>query len=64
MGFTIKSRQVLLPVLVLLFGLPAAALAAPVVVMEKGNLGIIRGIVRDEGGSPIADATVAIFRAA
>ncbi len=30
---------------------------------EKGNnLGIIKGIVRDQGGSPIADATVAIFR--
>ena len=63
MGFTIKSRQFLLPVLVLLFGLPAAVWGAPVVVIEKGNLGIIKGVVRDEGGSPIADATVAIFRA-
>ncbi len=29
---------------------------------NANNLGIIKGIVRDEGGSPIADATVAIFR--
>ena len=38
--------------------------AAPVnVILEnKGDLGIIRGMVRDEGGNPIADATVAIFR--
>lgn len=28
----------------------------------KGGFGTIKGIVRDEGGSPIADATVAIFR--
>lgn len=28
-----------------------------------GNLGTIKGMVRDDGGSPIADATVAIFRA-
>ena len=29
---------------------------------KNSNLGIIRGIVRDEGGSPIAEASVAIFR--
>src|SRR6185503_4329569 len=28
-----------------------------------GNLGTIKGMVRDDGGSPIADATVAIFKA-
>ena len=28
----------------------------------KGGLGTIKGMVRDNGGSPIADATVAIFR--
>jgi hypothetical protein len=33
-----------------------------VIIETKGNLGIIRGIVRDQSGSPIADATVAIFR--
>ena len=48
----------------------AAAFAAPInrpaldVGMEQGSgVGIIRGVVRDEGGSPIAEATVAIFRA-
>ncbi|MBX3266638.1 MAG: TonB-dependent receptor [Acidobacteria bacterium] len=31
-------------------------------VAGKSNLGLIRGIVRDEAGKPIADAVVAIFR--
>lgn len=35
-------------------GAPAAAAAS--------NLGVIKGIVRDQAGGPIADATVAIFR--
>lgn len=35
---------------------------AEVVIESKGNLGVIKGVVRDEGGTPIADATVAIFR--
>ena len=31
---------------------------------ESGsNLGVIKGVVRDDGGNPIADATVAIFKA-
>ena len=29
---------------------------------SRGNLGVIKGIVRDDGGTPIADATVAIFK--
>ncbi len=39
--------------------------AAPVVPVENrvGALGVITGYVRDEGGNPIADATVAIFKA-
>ncbi|HEX3101281.1 MAG TPA: carboxypeptidase-like regulatory domain-containing protein [Pyrinomonadaceae bacterium] len=46
----------------------AAIAAAPTVnasitVQPSGNLGVIRGVVRDEGGSPIGDAIVAIFRA-
>jgi hypothetical protein len=44
-----------------LFAAPAAR--ADVVVENNSGLGIIRGIVRDEAGGPIADATVAIFRA-
>ena len=35
---------------------------AVVVVENKGILGIIKGSVRDEGGNPIADAYVSIFR--
>lgn len=31
-------------------------------VQQKGGLGIIKGVVRDESGKPIADAIVAIFR--
>ena len=40
-----------------------APLAKAEIVIEKaGNLGVIKGIVRDEAGGPIADASVAIFR--
>ena len=35
---------------------------ANITIAKNSNLGVIRGIVRDDGGSPIADATVAIFR--
>lgn len=35
---------------------------AKVVVVNNGNLGVIKGMVRDEGGSPIEDAYVSIFR--
>lgn len=46
----------------------AAFAAAPtansnVVLNNNSPLGIIKGIIRDDGGSPIAEATVAIFRA-
>lgn len=34
----------------------------PPPVISNSNLGIIKGIVRDQAGGPIADATVAIFR--
>ncbi len=40
----------------------APAFHANITIERSGNLGIIRGIVRDEGGTPISDATVAIFR--
>jgi hypothetical protein len=35
----------------------------PATASSGGNLGVIKGMVRDDGGNPIADATVAIFRA-
>lgn len=37
--------------------------SAAVVTSNYSNLGIITGFVRDEGGKPIADATVAVFKA-
>jgi hypothetical protein len=41
---------------------PVCASAATVTVTaESSGLGVIKGIVRDDGGSPIADASVAIF---
>ena len=39
-----------------------AANASAVIVENNSGLGIIKGIVRDDVGSPISDATVAIFR--
>lgn len=35
---------------------------AKVIVEKNSNLGVIKGIVRDEGGSPISNAYVSIFR--
>ncbi len=65
MGFTrpiliVKSLIVMLTVSALGFaaGPPTASTT-----VQSGNLGIIKGVVRDGGGSPIADATVAIFKA-
>lgn len=45
-------------------GLYAAETQAKTVIIEKQSAlsGVIKGIVRDEAGSPIAEATVAIFR--
>lgn len=41
----------------------AAETQAEVVVEKSASFGIIKGIVRDEQGAPIADAAVAVFRA-
>jgi hypothetical protein len=40
----------------------APSVNANITIEKNGTLGVIKGIVRDEGGSPISDATVAIFR--
>ena len=40
----------------------ASEAQAKVVVEKKGSLGVIKGVVRDETGNPIANAFVAIFR--
>jgi len=68
MGFTISNSRIISPFLSVLAFACAAFAAAPVpnariVIEQKGTLGVIRGVVRDEGGGPISDATVAIFRA-
>ncbi len=67
MGFKINKRQFIRPAFLSLLMLLAAAVSAPfvnagVVIEKKGDLGIIRGIVKDDSGSPISEATVAIFR--
>jgi hypothetical protein len=41
----------------------APEIKAETAVEKKSELGVIKGVVRDEGGKPIADAFVAIFRA-
>ena len=42
--------------------MPSHASIVTVTAEKNSNLGIIKGVVRDQGGSPISDATVAIFR--
>lgn len=67
MTFFTKLKNFLTPILVLSVTL-SAAYAAPFAGPEldstemAGGLGVIKGMVRDHGGSPIADATVAIFK--
>ena len=65
--FHLPTRSFLNSILILLTAFfPAFIFAsethANVVVQKSGSLGIIKGVVRSEAGSPIADATVAIFR--
>ncbi len=57
------TRRALL-VIAVVFAVSVAALEtqAKVVIVEKTNLGIIKGVVRDEAGNAISDATVSIFR--
>lgn len=67
MSFFKRSNNFLTPVLVLLAVLSTVFATAPIalaepIVEKTSSLGIIKGMVRDNGGSPIADATVAIFR--
>ena len=68
MGFSIKGKGIFPILFILLLPITAVIAAAPaantsMVTVKAGTLGTIRGIVRDDGGSPIAEATVAIFRA-
>lgn len=67
MGFSSTKRNLLKHLLLFLAAFSSNVLVASqahaTTIAERTNLGIIRGVVRDNGGSPIADATVAIFRA-
>ena len=68
MTFFTKLKSFLTAILVLSVTLSAAyaaPLAGPTLDSAEmgGGLGVIKGMVRDDGGSPIVDATVAIFRA-
>ena len=67
MGFIGNSKYLVVAFIAVGF----AALASPtygnnttavVSATTSGNFGTIKGIVRDSSGSPIADATVAIFK--
>lgn len=66
MGFLTKATRVISASAILLMSISTAlagGVSEPSAVIEKNsNLGTIKGIVRDEGGSPIAEASVAIFR--
>lgn len=60
-------RKILQSVLILLTAFFASFIfasetQAKVIVVKSGNIGVIKGIVRDDSGNPIADAAVAIFR--
>lgn len=58
----LKKGLILVAAAPIFFG-TAAGSAAPVPAERRAaNLGTLKGIVRDNSGSPIADATVAIFR--
>ncbi len=69
--FIIPKKNLFKPFLIALAAFfassPAAVLASEInskkIVNQQNSLpGVIRGIVRDEAGNPIGDATVAIFR--
>jgi len=64
MGFSIKGKRVFQTLFILLLPLSAVFAAAPTTNTSiiNSKTGTIRGIIRDDGGSPISEATVAIFR--
>lgn len=65
--YSVSTKDFLKSILILLTAffsvfVSASETSASVIVQKNGSLGIIKGIVRNEAGNPIADATVAIFR--
>ncbi len=66
MGFSRSSKIFNLLAIVLAAASVGYATSSPstgAAVQNSANFGTIKGIVRDDGGNPIADATVAIFKA-
>ena len=59
----LKSAFILLTAIFASLAFASESRAETVVIEKNSNLGIIKGVVRDESGSPIADAYVSIFRA-
>jgi hypothetical protein len=61
---TASTRGIVFATLMAIFayGVPANVSTLPAPIPSATNLATIKGIVRDQTGSPIADATVAIFR--
>lgn len=69
MGFSRFPNKIIQPVFILIAIISAGFVVVPdaqgatlTANNPRGGLGTIKGVVRDNGGSPIADATVAIFR--
>ena len=67
MSLTLSLKKLLFPIILIAVAgcLPAAALGrvpAETATVPAGGLGVIKGVVRDQAGEAIADATVAIFR--
>lgn len=57
------SKSILIVLTVFLASFACVSTASAKVVVEKSvSAGVIKGVVRDSAGNPIADATVAIFR--
>ena len=66
-GFYHFTEEFFKPAIIILAAVFSCVLAtgsrAETISVTSSDLGVIKGMVRDNGGSPIADATVAIFRA-
>jgi hypothetical protein len=66
MGFS-RSRKIFNLLVIVLAtvsaGYATTSSSAGAAIQSSANFGTIKGIVRDDGGNPIADATVAIFKA-
>ncbi len=63
----LPKKNLLKPILILLTAFAAVFISAfeteaKVVIQNNGGLGTIKGVVRDNSGKPIANATVAFFR--